>query len=604
MPNYPNPLTSLSQAQQELRSDIDQRDHLTSQQALITNAEFEKLLNQFTEFMTLGFEDNPSVTLVHLSYQPLRKLRVVSPNMLPDELGRSSLKDAQLDYAQRRSVLVEHDASDTGYLELEQRILEDGIDLWLGINPPRNKTIDYLAPPRYLAKIAAIIPKTTTITEIQLSHPITVEDIQDENTARNIMKSYPPGQMSMEQASLVMLQGDIARIHFAPQDATEVMTASSRFIYNSLDNIEDWYEQGDALANEYLNTSIASIACCVIQTLGAYNASRRSRGDNEVINRVEEKLDDLILALQILLTLAGASSRWGISGIMSLILNLVPMIWNSLVTAAGSAMFIVVKTILLQILTNIQNEYFKVLEKSEQGGTDQENRKALTLALARCFNLDYLFLKMARKALTWVEDQLRPVITKINQSLVMPDFMAYGPAEEQRGPLGYLMYIKLILDIIKNIDLAVERGELCYNRGYTDIPLLSTADSSEGTLQPGDILYNPIDNEEADSLGQQTGLGTDPGQGQAGVDGNDYIESLFDNSIPRGSSQSSNKTNTGLYGPTEDEMVNFLESYLNVPRADAIAAVKQSRPGSCKESLTQDEAGILGAVLNQVGLEL
>jgi hypothetical protein len=418
----------------------------------------------------------------------------------------------------------------------------------------------------------------------------------------------------------VLLQGGESRIHFKPEDATAVLKTASSLFNNTIEGLEWVYAKVagfvDAINKKLGKYGVlddpATIACCLIQTLSAYTASQTKHEQatydtSDTIAKIENITDNLILVCQAAIQMSivpnmDTQSMWNV------LLNITAIIYNAATVAVSGTLLFAWREVAMFIFNTIQKWYKDMTTKPEL-------QQALFSGI-RCFALDEMFLKLV-EAFTQKSKQ---IVSELASSFRMIGTAAAMPTLSNGiyAPTPQLLYLRALLVVLRAIRDAVSRGELCLNRGFTDIPNGASRNSAgtggaNGGTDNGDLARGA----QGDGAGSEDGFTSlfsqvsplsenvyAPDQtrganvtGSGGSDG-----SSFGNPDQSAGTQTST---FGVAGPTDDEMVGFFVKYLNMSSTEARATIRRHADNrNCKEKLTSEQAGQLGAILMRVGLEL
>jgi len=449
-------------------------------------------------------------------------------------------------------------------------------------------------------------PPEPSIVWMQVELPQLVAP-QDINAVQNMVLQGIPGG-----AAALLLGGD-ARIHFNPEDALTVLKAAPGLLGDSIESIEKWYAKALAYVDMIAPGSPQELACCLIQVLSAFVAAR-DRAKNEeagldtshaaaetadVIHKIEKITGDLSMIIEAVIQMSAVPTV-GFGQLWSIILNLSALIHDAMLMAVSGATMALWQAIGLEILMTLRRWYKEANDKGP-------GSRAL-MATARCFALDEMFLGLVGQFSEWGKGKLGEIASRIkysNSSIALDALTSTAPIANPN-----MIYLRGLLAVLRKINIAVSSGELCFNRGFTDISSNRNRGYQDNSSRNeyGD-LYKGSGNEDGDdNSGYDDGIGSLFNSPTADdVSATDLIGAAGGSnpSLISGNTNTDAQQSFGIAGPTDVEMVNFFVKYFSMSPTEARTTIRQQDTSrKCRDKLTQQEAGQLGSILAQVGLEL
>jgi hypothetical protein len=446
-------------------------------------------------------------------------------------------------------------------------------------------------------------PRSDDITWIQVEPPKMVAPA-DINAVQDMVLNGIPGPAA------ALLIGGEARIHFKPEDALTVLKAAPGLLGDSIEAIEQWYTKALAYVDTLAPGSPQELACCLVQVLSAFVAAR-DRDKNieanldtshaaaetaEVIATIEKITGDLTLIIEAVIQLSAAPSA-GFMQLWSVLLNLAALIHDAMLMAVSAATMALWQAIGMKILLTLRRWY--------QEANDKGPGSRALMATARCFALDQMFLGLVGQFSEWGKGKLLEISSRLKYSGATTALMQLNEQVPVANP--NLIYLRGLLMVLRKINIAVSQGELCFNRGFTDISsnrnrgyqgdgandgsgygglnLGKGSDSDKDSDGMGSLFKSPT----ADDVSATDLTGAAGGSNPSLISGN----------------QNTNSQSFGISGPTDVEMVNFFVKYFSMSPTEARTTIRQQDTSrKCRDKLTAQEAGQLGSILAQVGLEL
>jgi len=608
--------------------------------------QIERQIEDLTRHISSLITPQSGASVADMFFDPSRRYTVVNfPN--PSDL------EERLRLLRNGWIVMMAEDADAMNIEALREALDGGTHLFLGVSqegatiPFIDKKIDlnYVIPAPYLLRIIEISEVNQTVDEIDsfieaqkqrisadegnsssqdsdrvirvqeksdLSNMISErQDIIRNNPIWIKVATLPMPKASEQQtanewaqfedgisptmAAVLALQGKPARFHFMPQDAGLMLRAAPGMVGQTTNAILSRYNQIDEFLTSNGSNDLSQIACCIIQALGA-NA-KYDIGDKSAFESVDSFLLKITILIDIIILLVGAPAAPSLDDLWDLLLNLSKIITELAIQAGVSTLVALVQYFMLRALNQLSAYYRDLVKKG--------NANKIVGTTIRCFALENMLRKLIDRIIKETRETLTDLTRRLPQRdpIVDTDLFSFLIPEGQQADINFLQGI---LYVLRSIRSAVRSGELCANAGYTDIP------NSEGNNLEGDTSNDPADSIIIPTTsyypGQDGDQNQDQGQTQQGESGSD-TDDIFANFL-RLSGNDANADESGgsglrvIYGPTDDELTNFFVTYFDMSASDAQDAVNTNRKGTCKEKLSSTEAGIIGAILKEVDLEL